>query len=83
MALDYNLEEYRELMALLDAASEAWTAYADPDRNSLATIRRKNQTRAAFGRRVADLLRELQTYRLAVAKPGEINDQTNGDGNDY
>lgn len=63
MALDYDLNEYRRIMALHDAHCEAWEAYADPARNSLTTIRVKNETQTAMAEAVANLLRDLQRQR--------------------
>lgn len=63
MPLDYDLNEYRAFMDLHNAACEAWEAYADPARCSMATVRAKNETGAALARKVADTMRELQRLR--------------------
>ena len=63
MPLDYDLNEYRAVIALHNAACESWEAYADPARCSMTTVRVKNETDAALARKVADMLRELQRLR--------------------
>lgn len=63
MPLEFDLNEHRAVMAMHHAACEAWDAYSDPARNSLTTIRVKNETQAALSTKVAELLRELQALR--------------------
>lgn len=63
MSLNYDLNEYRAIMSLHNAACEAWGAYTDPARCSMSTVRAKNEADAALGCKVADTLRELQRLR--------------------